>query len=187
MRKLIYYVASTVDGFIAGPHGEVDFYGQSPELLAEIFAEYPETCPTHVRDALGVSGPARHFDTVVMGRRTQQPALDAGLTTAYPHLDNYVLTRHTDLPSDPVVTYVPTDPVALVRELKSQDGMDIWLCGGGQAAGMLAEEIDELHLKVSPVLIGGGTPLAATADLQRFQLASSRTLPGGVLLNLYRR
>lgn len=187
MRKLIYYVATSLDGFIAGPDDAVDFYRQSPELLAALFAEYPETCPAHVREALHVSEPARHFDAVIMGRRTQQPALDAGMVTAYPHLNNYVVTSRTDLPTDPSVTYVGDDPAALVRELKARDGMDIWLCGGGRTAGTLADEIDELHLKVSPVLVGAGTPLVEAVGIREFTLARSRELPDGVLLHIYQR
>lgn len=186
MRSLVYYVAVSIDGFIADTDGGADAFVQTPELLGELFSEYPETCPAHVRDALGVTGGARRFDTVLMGARTHQPALDAGLTSAYPHLDQYVVT-HRSLPEDPTVTAVG-DPVALVRRLRAEEGRDLWLCGGGDLAAQLVDEIDELHLKVSPVVLGAGVPLVGRgASLPPVELAESRPLPGGVLLNRYVR
>ncbi|NNG20099.1 dihydrofolate reductase [Naumannella sp. ID2617S] len=160
MRSLIYLIAVSLDGYIADAAGEWSSFDSSPELLADLFTEYPETCPVQAREALGVTAPPRHFDTVIMGARTHRPALDAGLTSAYPHLRQYVVTHRTDLPNDPTLR-TTTDPVGLVRELKSQPGKNLWLCGGGDLAGQLVDEIDEFHLKVNPVLLGSGTPLLA--------------------------
>ncbi|WP_280341759.1 dihydrofolate reductase family protein, partial [Nocardia abscessus] len=56
------------------------------------------------------------------------------------------------------VELVERDPVGLVRELKRQDGMDIWLAGGGKFAAALLEEIDELVIKSYPVVAGTGVP-----------------------------
>lgn len=189
MRRLVYYVATSLDGFIADPAGDASAFPVEPDTLAALFAEYPETCPTHVRAALGVDAPPRHFDTVVMGRATHQPALDAGLTSAYPHLRQYVVTRRGDLPEDPTVTVVHDDPISLVRALKAEeDGLDVWLCGGGDLAGQLLDEVDELHLKVNPVLLGEGVPLVRGAtDPAAWRLASSTPLPHGVLLTRYVR
>ena len=188
MRKLVYLVAVTADGFIADAHGGTDFFGTDPETLGAIFAEYPETCPAHLKEVLGVDGEPRHFDAVVMGYRTHAPVLAAGLTSAYPHLAQFVLTHRTDLPADPTVTVVPGDPVELVRQLKQQPGRDIWLCGGADVAAQLAEEIDEYHLKVNPVLIGAGIPLLArSVPSIPLKLCATRTLPSGVQLNVYQR
>lgn len=188
MRRLVYLVAVSADGFIADAQGSYAAFPQDPTTLADLFAEYPETCPVQAREALGVTGPARRFDTVLLGRRTHQPALDAGLTSAYPHLVQYVATHRDDLPPDPTIT-VTTDPLGLVRELKRGTGLDIWLCGGGDLAGQLVDEIDEFHLKVYPVLFGEGVPLVAgrhqPLDLH---LGSSQPLgDAGVLLLRYVR
>lgn len=187
MRKLVYFVATSIDGFIAGSDGSTDGFPLNPETLSAIFTEYPETCPAHLRDALGVSGEPRHFDTVLLGARTHEPALQAGLTSAYPHLRQYVVTHRSDLPRDPTVTVVSVDPLTLVRELKQEEGLDIWLCGGGNLAAQLLDEIDEYHVKVNPVLLGSGVPMvegSATAPLP-LGLRSSTTLPGGTLLNVH--
>ncbi len=121
-----------------------------------------------------------------MGSRTHQPALDAGLTSAYPHLAQHVVT-HRELPADPTVS-VTDDPVALVQRLRDEEGRDLWLCGGGDLAAQLVDEIDELHLKVNPVVLGDGVPLVGRGtSLPPVELVDSAALPGGVLLNRYVR
>ncbi len=187
MRKLIYLVALSADGFIAANDGSPEGFPQDPSVVKEIFARYPETCPAHLREVLGVSGPARHFDTVVMGYRTHAFALEAGLTSAYPHLRQYVVTHRQGLPADPQVSFVPAEPAALVRQLKAEEGLDIWLCGGADLAGQLTEEIDELHLKVYPVIFGSGVPLLhGSGTPWRLHLESSTSLGSSTLLNVYR-
>ena len=188
MRRLIYFIATTADGFIARRDGSYDFFSADPAVLTSIFDEYPETCPAHVRPVLGVTAAARHFDTVIMGAATHQPALDAGLTSAYPHLRQYVVTHRTDLPADPSLELIADDPLSVVRELKQHDGMDIWLCGGANLAAQLLDQIDEFHLKVNPVILGDGLPLiAAGGDPVQLSLRSSDHLGAGVLLNTYIR
>lgn len=187
MRSLVYYVATSMDGFIADPTGDFSAFPQRPETLRALFERYPETCPAHVRDALGVHAAPTRFDTVLMGYRTFLPALQAGLTGgAYPHLHQIVVT-HRQIALEGVRT-LTGDISAQVAELKRQPGRDLWLCGGGDLAGQLIEEIDELELKVNPVLLGEGIPLLRRPSDQRsFDLAGSERLPGGVLLNRYRR
>lgn len=97
MRKLVYYVATTLDGFIAGPDGGdpsgEDYFPVTPDLVQFIVEHYPETLPAPARQALSVDGPARAFDTVVEGRRSYEIGLAAGLTDAYPHLRHVVFSR----------------------------------------------------------------------------------------------
>ncbi|MGK5732654.1 dihydrofolate reductase family protein [Streptomyces sp. URMC 124] len=158
MRKLTYYVAATLDGYIAGPEGQYDFFPFAGEEAAAVLADFPETMPTPAREPLGIADrAARRFDTVIMGRATYEPGLKMGWTSPYAHLTQYVVSRTLTSP-DPAVTVVD-DPVALVRELKQQDGMDIWLCGGGKLAAALRDEIDELIIKRNPLVIGSGVPL----------------------------
>lgn len=185
MRNLIYLVAVSADGFIADADGGTDGFPLEPAALSAIFERYPETCPAHLRASLGIAGAPQRFDTVLMGARTHQPALDAGLTSAYPHLRQYVVTHRTDLPADPTVTVVDSDPAGTVARLKEGDGLDIWLCGGADLAGQLLDQIDEIHLKVNPVLLGEGIPLVRAAGLRPLRLIGSEPLPGGVVLVRY--
>ena len=185
MRRLVYLVAVTLDGFIAGPDGGdpsgSDFMPVTQDLVEHLVAAWPETLPGPARDAMGITGPGAHFDTVVEGRGSYDIGLAAGLTDAYPHLRHLVVSRslgdRTDLP----VEVVADDPVERIRELKGEDGLDIWLVGGGTLAHALLPEIDRLVLKVNPSVIGEGRRLFAGAFAHaRFEPVDQVDLPGGV-------
>ncbi|MCY1034961.1 dihydrofolate reductase family protein [Corallococcus sp. BB11-1] len=187
MRRLTYYVASTLDGFIASPQGAYDFFKMEPDYLDAIAAEYPETLPASYRAFRGLSGPGQHFDTVLEGRNTYQVGLDAGVTNAYPHLEHYVFSRTLTQSPDPKVT-ISTTPLATVRELKAREGRGIWLCGGGALAAELRPEIDAYVIKLNPVIVGSGIKLVDTGfSPQRLQLTGVRALASGVVFLNYVR
>ncbi|MFE1587312.1 dihydrofolate reductase family protein [Streptomyces sp. NPDC058737] len=191
MRKLVYYVAVTLDGRIAGPGGEYDFFPAGDERQAAAYTAwtnrmYPETVPTAMRAAVGLTDvPNRSFDTVLMGLGSYRPALDAGITSPYAHLRQYVVSSTLRPDVDPAVTVVPDDPLGLVRELKREEGegLGIWLCGGGKLAGALLPEIDELVIKSYPVVVGTGVPLVdGVFDPTLFDVAERTAFPQGVTL-----
>ncbi|MGI5242077.1 dihydrofolate reductase family protein [Dactylosporangium sp. CA-139066] len=189
MRSLTYYIGTTIDGFIAGPGGEFDFLPLAEDVLAYIGEEYPETLPTHARGHFGLAdAPNRRFDTVVMGRGTYEPGLAIGATSPYRHLRQYVVSGTIAEIADPEVALVPDDPVGLVRRLKKEDGLGIWLCGGGQLAGALLPEIDELVIKQYPIVAGAGIPMLAGAFRPTpFTLTGSRTFASGAAVLTYTR
>ncbi|MFD9355715.1 dihydrofolate reductase family protein [Streptomyces sp. NPDC060031] len=186
MRQLTYYAGTSLDGYIAGPDGQFDFFPFEGDLAAAILAEYPETIPAQGRGPLGIEGAANQgFDTVLMGRATYEPGLAVGVTSPYPHLNQYVFSRTLD-PLDPDVEIVSTDPVTFVRDLKRQDGTGIWLCGGANLAGQLLGEIDQLIIKRYPVVIGSGIPLFRAPFLPaRFTLTDSRVFNTGATITTY--
>lgn len=187
MRDLVYYIATSIDGYIAAPDGDTTFFNTQFETAAALFERYPETCPAHLREAFGITAEPIRFDTVILGRRTHQPALDAGLTSAYPHLRQIVVTNGS-LPSDSTVERISGDIHARIAELKGEPGRDIWLCGGGEVAHALLDLIDELQVKVNPVLAGAGTPLlAGDFDPTTWEHTGSEAIPGDITLLTYRR
>lgn len=164
MRRLVYFVASTLDGFIAGPDGSDPsgpggFWAPADDYVRYLIEEYPETLPGPAREALGVTAEGSRFDTVVEGRKSYEVGLSAGVTNAYPHLRHLVFSRTMSESSDPAVEVVSRDPAVAVRDLKDRSGKDIWLVGGGDLAGVLYEEIDRLIVKLGPLTIGTGIPL----------------------------
>jgi dihydrofolate reductase len=177
MRKLVYLVAVSVDGFIEGPGREADFYPEASDMVDYVRTQFPETMPTHIRPHIGLDGVSnKRFDTVLMGRGTYQPALDIGVTSPYAHLRQYVVSRSLPEITDPAVELVPDDPVGLVRKLKAETATgDIWLCGGAVLAGQLLSEIDELVLKRYPVVAGDGKP-AFSGQFQPRPFAPAETL-----------
>jgi dihydrofolate reductase len=187
VRKLIYYVACTADGFIARRDGSFDCFPMEGDHIAGLIESFPETIPGHLRGALGVRAANKEFDTVLMGRRTYEVGLAAGVTSPYPHLKQYVFSRGMARSPDAEVELVSGDAAGLVRELKGQAGKDIWLCGGGDLAAVLLPEIDGLILKVNPLMLGTGIPLfAGSARQVGLELTGSRAYGSGVILLHYR-
>lgn len=73
-----------------------------------------------------------------------------------------------------------------MRELKAEDGMDIWLCGGGTLACALSGEIEALIMKRHPILIGAGLPLVVGDFSPRvFDLTEQFAVAGGVTISTY--
>jgi dihydrofolate reductase len=188
MRTLTYYVACSVDGFIARRDGSFDFFPSEGEHLADLLSSFPETVPTHLREPLNITAAGSRFDTVLMGRRTYQVGLDAGITSPYGHLRQCLFSRSLAQSPDPAVELVTGDPLAFVRQLKQEPGSGIWLCGGAELAAVLFAEIDELILKVNPVAIGSGLPLfARDVGATRLRLVSTKVYANGFLLSCYRK
>ncbi|MFC8914973.1 dihydrofolate reductase family protein [Streptomyces sp. NPDC057116] len=188
MRRLSYFVGSSIDGFLASPDGQRDFFAFEGDFAAAVMADYPETLPAPAREALGLAGVVnKRFDTVVMGRRTYESGPAAGLASPYPHLKQYVVSRTLQRP-DPEVEIVPEDPAGFVRELKRQEGMDIWLSGGAALAGELLDEIDELVVNVYPVVICTGVPLFRSPFAPHgFAVTDVHTFATGAMITTYTR
>ena len=189
MRTLTYFVGVTLDGYIAAPDGSFDFFPVEPPVVEFIAEHYPETMPTFVRDQLGLTAPGTRFDTVVMGRGTYTPGLDAGITSPYAHLQQHVVSTTLPDDTDKEVTFTNDDPVALVRRLKQEPGLGVWLAGGGHLAAAVLEEIDELVLKRYPIVLGAGIPVLAGSEAKPlpFTPTERRDIPGGTTVTTYVR
>lgn len=189
MRDLVYYIATSLDGCIAGPRGETDAFPVEGDHMGAALGDYADAVPAHVATALGVEQPRTVFDTVLMGWNTYQVAASAGIASPYPHLRQFVFSR-TPRPVVGDVTISAEDPAAVARRLKTEDGpAAVWLCGGGELAAALADEIDRLVLKVNPVVFGDGIPLFGSTSDAALGFALERSTPyeSGVLINEYRR
>ncbi|MFE9770965.1 dihydrofolate reductase family protein [Streptomyces sp. NPDC005931] len=192
MRKLTYYIACSIDGFIGDPDGDASAMVSyvDEEFLEFLKSEYPEALPTRFRRALGIDDlPNRRFDTIVQGRASYDLALKEGVTSPYAHLREYVASRTLDESPDPNVEIVAEDLVGRVRALKAEDGpLGIYLCGGAAVAGELADEIDELIVKTYPIMMGSGMPMFASgSSVMPFALESLRTFGNGVVVRTYSR
>lgn len=125
-----------------------------------------------------------------MGRKTYEVGLKVGIANPYPQMQQCVFSRTLSANFDAVeaenVELLSTDPVAVVQDLKQQQGKDIWLCGGGDLATTLFSEIDELILKVNPLLLGAGISLFAGIFKQTMlELTNSKVYNNGFMLIYY--
>ncbi|MFF3372867.1 dihydrofolate reductase family protein [Streptomyces sp. NPDC002680] len=192
MRRLSYFVACSIDGFIGDEGGDASFmYPFVDEQFLEFLkTEYPETISTGGRRALGLDDlPNRRFDTVVQGRASYEVALKEGITSPYAHLREYVASRTLGESPDPHVEIIAADLVARVRELKAEEGeLGIYLCGGSRLAGELIDEIDELVVKTYPIVLGTGMPMFGSGfEVSEFALDEVRPFRNGVLVRTYGR
>jgi dihydrofolate reductase len=142
VRELRYSVASSLDGYIAGPNGEFDWIIVDPEI--DFTALYAR------------------FGGLVMGRKSYDVFVGTGGGVG-PALPTYVYSRTLPEGDRDGVRFV-RDAVAHVRELKEADGKPLWLWGGGELFRQLAEAglVDGVDVAIIPVLLGGGLPLLAT-------------------------
>jgi dihydrofolate reductase len=146
-RKIIVHIATSVDGFIAGPGGDLEWLTSRPA---------PE-------GFYGMVAFEKTIDTKVLGRKTYDISLGLGAKFD-PRNPTVVFSRRSpprDVPSG--VEFV-NEPIAdFVSRLRQQPGKHIWLMGGGEliAAFLDAGAVDEFVVSVVPVLIGEGIPLLA--------------------------
>jgi len=191
MRELTYYVAVSLDGYIAGPDGEFDAFLAEGDHMEPIWARYGGTAPTDLAAAAGLPIVDSPFDTVLMGWNTYAVGLpDHHLPNPYRHLQQVVFTRAHEAPEGSEgVRFTGADPVEVVRALKREDGKGIWLCGGGALAAVLVDEIDRLALKVNPVMLGAGIPLFGerTYAPLSWRSTSTQTFRSGVTFAEYAR
>lgn len=188
MRELVYYVAVSLDGRIAGPTGDFSAFPTEGDHIDMILREYRDTLPAAALQATGLIADRSRFDTVLMGWNTYAAGFAYGVRDPYPHLRQHVFSR-ADREVATGIVLVGDDPVGVVRRLKAeQGGSGIWLCGGGQLASSLIEEIDRLVLKVNPVVLGDGRALFADSyDPKVFHLDVSTSYRSGVVINEYAR
>lgn len=87
---------------------------------------------------------------------------------------------------DENVNLVTENPIAFVRELKSREGKDIWLCGGRALAASLLPEIDDMMLKVNPFLMGTGISLiSSTLPKIKLEMQTRTIYDNGFMLLHY--
>lgn len=196
MRKLTYFVAVSIDGFIGDRSGDAESFMRfvDEEFLEFLKTEYPETISVEGRRVLGLGElENKRFDTVLQGRGSYHLALDNDITSPYGHLREYVASSTIGKSPDPNVEIISGDVVAKVRELKQEDSeFGIWLCGGAKIAWALRDEVDELVLKTYPVLLGAGMPMfdggaEGESVISEFALDASRVFGNGVVVRTYRR
>lgn len=168
MRPIIYDVATSLDGFIAGPDGDISQFPFEGKHV------------TDYQDRL------QSYDTVIMGRKTYEFGYGFGLepgARAYPHMKHYIYSSSLDLPERADVTRVDKNFTDHVSSLRQEKGGAIYLCGGGAFAGLLLKAglIDRIRLKLAPVVLGRGTPLFDNASHDGFELAVSKSYDYGVV------
>lgn len=168
MRSVKLFVATSLDGFIAGPGGEVDWLFEGGDYgMAEFF---------------------RSVDVAFMGRKTHDFGVEHGMSS-YRGMKNYVFSRSRKADERGDVEYVSGDPKPLVEQLRARPGKDMWLVGGGRLAASFFEQdlVDEVIVGVHPVILGAGIPLVESEAVRvLLELVSVKPYDDGLVVLSYR-
>jgi len=139
MRKIILFIASSLDGYIAKENGDIDWL---PENTTSGYDDFYKS-----------------IDTVIMGKKTYDQVLTFG---DYPYKDkkSYVFTRNNDYSKDENTKFV-YDVDKLVKDIISNSGTNIWLIGGAEIISTFVNLgfVDEIILSIIPVILYKGIPL----------------------------
>ena len=149
MPKTVLYIATSLDGFIARPDGNLDWLTSIPN---------PQTGDYGYAELLDSIG------TTIMGRKTYEEIIGFGIDWPYTGLDSFVLTTNKNLEIKSPDTFVLTGNLKdFISALKEKTDKDIWLIGGGKLiTSFINEEIlDKMIITVIPKMIGEGIPLFA--------------------------
>ena len=169
MRRVTFGGANSLDNYVAGSDGRVDWLKWNKEI-AEIGNAFWKT-----------------VDTVVLGRKTFDAGLKLGVAV-YPGVKNYVVSRKLKKSSHKKIELVRGEAVDFVRQLKSEQGKGICIMSGGNLARSLLEAdlIDEIGINIHPVLLGEGIPLFYEMSRQiDLKLLECRQLKNGCVVLRY--
>ena len=167
-RKIIVHIATSADGYIARPDGDIEWLTERPAP----------------KGFYGIGKFTNSIDTYVLGRKTYDLSLQMGakFSTKTPH---YVFSRRPPPASVPAGVEFVTEAVgAFAKRLRKGKGKDIWMMGGGEIIASFLDEgaIDEFIISVIPTFIGEGIPLIARRHRHvPLRLQSVRPFSDGVV------
>jgi dihydrofolate reductase len=175
VKKVILYIASSLDGYIAKTDGSVDWLDHNVEL-----GEYK------------IDSFLTGVDSILIGRKTYVQSLGFG-DWYFKNQDTYVFSKSGVAINSPRTQLVDGDLIAFVKNLKSTPGKDIWLLGGGEINRQLLEHdlIEEIMLFIQPTCLGAGIRLFGDRALDEFKhFMLEKTVPfanSSILLHYKRR
>lgn len=173
-RKVIVEIATSADGYIARPDGDVSWL-ESPRLKGQY----------------GMAAFIKSIDTILWGRKTYTKGVELGMKAGGfgPKLKNYVFSRHPQGPLLEGFELVKEPIKPFAERLRRQPGKDIWMMGGSEiiAAFLDEEEIDEFSIHLIPIFIGEGIPLIKPRHRSLpLKLVSTKNFSDGVVHLNYR-
>ena len=146
MKKVLLYLACSLDGYIAREDGKLDWLDEVPN---------PD------KSDYGYFAFYDSIDTIMMGRKTYEEILGFDIPWPYEGKPTYIFSRTAKEQTDEKVTFVSGDIKAIVNDLQKEEGKNIWMAGGGEliTSFLDLDLIDEMIITIVPTIIGSGLPL----------------------------
>jgi len=171
-RKLILYIAASLDGYIAGPNDNLSFLS----IVQKKGEDY------------GYAAFNKTVDTVIMGRKTFDWVMNEISELPHPDKETYIITR-TERPPIGKTQFYTGDLKELILRLRKEKGKDIYCDGGAELVHTLLKDnfIDEFIISVIPILLGSGTRLFKEGrPQQELELVSAKQFDTGLVQMHYR-
>jgi len=175
MQKIIYYVASSLDGLIAGENDDISKFVLKGKGVEKYQADL------------------QNFKTVIMGRRTYEFGYLFGLKPgqpAYPNMEHHIFSETLKFDNAAGSVHIEPKSIERVIEIKENSKTDIYLCGGGDFAGWLLDNglVDQLKLKLNPIILGNGIRLFGNSKTStKWDLIEKESFDNGLQILTYNR
>lgn len=173
MARIIYYVASSIDGFIAGQNDDISDFAVGGKGVDKYLADL------------------QNFKTVIMGRRTYEFGYQYGLEPgkpAYPHMEHFIFSDSLKIDNLAETVHIEKKSIERIKEIKESAQSDIYLCGGGEFAGWLLDNglIDQLKLKLNPIILGNGIQLFGNSQTKaKWNFKETESFENGLKILTY--
>ena len=176
MPKVILYIATSLDGFIARPDGNLDWLTSFPQ---------PKSGDYGYNDLLN------SISTIVMGRKTYDEILAFGIEWPYTEYNTYVVTKNKSYKTTTPNTFTLNENLGtFVKSIKDKSEKDIWLVGGGSLVTAFINEniLDKMIISKVPVLLGEGIPLFAHKPKETsWELKNTQAFDTGIVNLTYEK
>lgn len=173
MRNIILYIAASIDGYIAGPNGEIDWLHSidNPNNLDFGYTKFYKS-----------------IDTTIIGNSTYKQILSFGVDFPYPEKTNYVFSKSKSKSDTDHVKFVNSNFEKFVIDLKNSSGKNIWLIGGGKINSFFLKNnfIDEIILTTIPIILGKGIPLFEdNVSNKKMRMSKIKSYDCGIVQSVY--
>ncbi|MEI5906243.1 dihydrofolate reductase family protein [Bacillus spongiae] len=178
MAEIIYYVAVSLDNFIADQpmiEGKID---------ESLFLFEGDHVPDFLTDI-------QQYESVLMGGKTYEFGFQLGAKPgepSYKGIKHYIFSNSLEFMSNEEVKLIKEDAIVFIKDLKQQVNSKIWLCGGGELAGSLIKHklIDQLVLKINPIIVGEGISLFGSINPSlKLELMDMKQYSNGIIKATY--
>ena len=173
MNKIVYYVATSLDGYISGVNGDVSKFLPHGRAVEKYQADL------------------QNYSTVIMGRKTYEFGYQFGLKpgqAAYPHMKHHIFSETLKIKELAKNVQIEKIGIRRIKEIAAASQTDVYLCGGGEFAGWLLDNglIDQLKLKLNPIVLGEGVRLFGNSKTSRVgKLIGKESFDGGIQFLTY--
>jgi dihydrofolate reductase len=174
MKKIILYIAASIDGRIAEPDGGIEWLSEFP-ITKEMNYGYKEFMAS--------------IDIIIMGGRSWRELSNMDAMGTYADKTIYVVSRH-DWGEKENIKFITENVTERIAALRNEPGKNIWLFGGGELVSMLlaAGLVDEMQIAYIPVILGKGIPLfPEQLKESKWELKGSKNYSSGILMVEYQK